>query len=153
MYVLIIRMCATLLMIVLLMSTACSGPLATFPSTPYPSPAATVPPTVAMPPSPVTLLPTFTPAPTPVPRVLLVDAARTRPNQSAGLWHQLQLRHQVLGDRQRAEFVRGQSWLERLRHGRLQPTVARVGPQRLRLCHWGRAVREYGYNKIEGDRS
>jgi hypothetical protein len=76
MYVLIIRMCATLLVIVLLMSTACSGPLATFPSTPYPSPAATVPPTVAMPPSPVTLLPTFTPAPTPVPRVLLVDAAQ-----------------------------------------------------------------------------
>ena len=36
----------------------------------------TVPPTVAMLPSPVTLLPTFMPAPTPVPGVLFVDAAQ-----------------------------------------------------------------------------
>jgi hypothetical protein len=71
-----VGMRTTLLAILLLIGAGCSALPATLPPTLCPSSMATVPPTIASLPSPVTPLPTFTPVPTPVPGVLFVDAAQ-----------------------------------------------------------------------------
>jgi len=95
-------------------------------------------------PSPMTLLPTFTPVPTPIPGVLFVDAAQ-EPGPISPLvygtnydpWQNLTSSMMPYAEEAGFTFLRfpGGNWGDEY--------LLTIGPQRLRLRHW-RAVKGAG---------